>query len=228
MNSEPLVLIVEDDKKISALLADYLKTDRFDTAVIGRGDQVLSFVEKKEPALILLDVMLPEKDGITVCRELREKYATPVIMLTARVSEDDVLNGLDAGADDYILKPFSPKEVVARVKTVLRRSSNSGICRKLEVGIFSLDQTTQQLWINHAPISLTPTEYGIIRSLMTAPNTIISRKDLLERVQGYQFDGYNRTIDTHIKNLRKKISGLLPNENVIVSVYGSGYKFETR
>lgn len=225
MKPEQTILIVEDEKKIAALLYDYFKTDGFNVSVLNRGDQVLSFVQNDPPDLVLLDVMLPGMDGIAVCRQLRKSHSIPIIMLTARVEEADVLLGLKWGADDYICKPFSPREVIARAKAVLRRSQSDLLYPQIKNGSFHLDCRSRDVKIHDIPLMLTPSEYGILEILMTQPGTIFSREELVKKVQGYQFDGYNRTIDTHIKNLRKKIAAVLPDENIIVSVYGAGYKF---
>nr|WP_320190754.1 response regulator [uncultured Desulfobacter sp.] len=225
MTDTPLILIVEDEKKIAALIADYLQAGGFIAAVVSRGDQVLEYLEKEEPALIILDIMLPGMDGIEVCKQVRQRFSIPIIMLTARVEETDVLLGLEIGADDYICKPFSPKEVVARVKTVLRRTGAHPASSPVETGPFSLDHSRRMLTVNGRDLPLTPIEYGIIKILMSRPGHIVSRQKLMEKVQGYQFEGYNRTIDTHIKNLRKKIASVYPKKNVIISVYGAGYRF---
>lgn len=225
MTNTPLILIVEDEKKIAALIADYLQAGDFNSDVVSRGDQVIKYIEKKEPTLIILDIMLPGMDGIEVCKQVRQRFNIPIIMLTARVEESDVLLGLETGADDYICKPFSPKEVVARVKTVLRRAQTTPVPPRVETGPFRLDQTRRMLIVNGRDLSLTPIEYGIIEILMSRPGQIVSRQKLVEEVQGYRFEGYNRTIDTHIKNLRKKIAAVYPKNNVIISVYGAGYKF---
>jgi two-component system response regulator BaeR len=147
-------------------------------------------------------------------------------MLTARIEETDILTGLKLGADDYICKPFSPREVVARVKAVLRRSRNEILTRELVLGPFSLDSQSCEIKINNRLLKITPNEYGILKAMMSMPNKVFSRKELVSKVQGYSFDGYNRTVDTHIKNLRKKIALHLPDMEVIHSVYGMGYKFK--
>lgn len=219
------ILIVEDKKKIADLLRDYFKKDGYTAYVLNRGDQVLPFIHHDPPDLIILDIMLPGTDGITLCRQIRKKYAIPIIMLTARVEEEDVLLGLNLGADDYICKPFSPREVIARASAVLRRSRTDTMHPQVRVGDFILDYRSRDLKINETPVTLTPNEYGILEILMEDPDKIFSREELVERVQGYKFKGYNRTIDTHIKNLRKKIFELLPDKKIIVSVYGAGYKF---
>ncbi|MBU1342506.1 MAG: winged helix-turn-helix domain-containing protein, partial [Proteobacteria bacterium] len=175
--------------------------------------------------LILLDIMLPGMDGKKILREIRKFSSIPIIMLTARIEEIDILLGLELGADDYILKPFSPREVVARVKAVLRRTREDINPEKIIIGPFSLSPQCHEVKINDRVLKITPNEFGILKTMVSRPNRVFSRGELVGRVQGYNFDGYNRTIDTHIKNLRKKIAAHLPGTEVIHSVYGTGYKF---
>lgn len=225
MTIESTILIVEDEKKIACLLSEYFKAGGFHTAILNRGDLVVPFVRNSPPDLIILDLMLPGNNGLQVCKKVREHYSIPIIMLTSRIDEHDVLIGLEAGADDYIRKPFSPKEVVARARTVLRRTGGCRPSPNIRVGPVCLDSQSKVLHIRHRTLPLTPIELSIIKALMLNPGTVISRKDFVENVQGYKCDGYHRTIDTHIKNLRKKIGKVLPEKKVIVSVYGAGYKF---
>ncbi len=218
------ILIVEDESKIAGILRDYLEQSGYSTSILGRGDEVIPLVKKRPPELILLDLMLPGMDGMEVCRELRKFSNVPVIMITARVEEIDRLLGLGLGADDYICKPFSPREVVARVKAVLRRVLPRPAEKKRVVGPMVLDEEVHQATIDDAPLNLTPSEFGLLHVLMAAPDRVFSRNDLLNKVQGYDFEGYDRTIDTHVKNLRKKIAEILPGREVISAVYGVGYK----
>ncbi len=218
------ILIVEDESKIAGLLRDYLEQSGYAVSILDRGDETIPYVKKRPPELILLDLMLPGMDGMEVCRELRKFSDVPVIMITARVEEIDRLLGLELGADDYICKPFSPREVVARVKAVLRRVHPRPAEAKLVVGSIVLDEEMHQATIDDAPLILTPSEFGLLQVLMAGPNRVFSRNDLLNKVQGYDFEGYDRTIDTHIKNLRKKIGKMLPGKEVIGAVYGIGYK----
>ncbi|GLI32943.1 response regulator [Desulforhabdus amnigena] len=219
------ILIVEDEKKIVELLRDYLEKAQYKVSSLERGDEAVSHVKKSAPDLILLDIMLPGMDGMEVCREIRRFSSVPIIMLTAKVEEVDRLIGLELGADDYICKPFSPREVVARVKAVLRRANTGPIMEKMVVGPFMLDDKTHQVAVNGESLELTPSEFSLLRVLMAHPTRVFSRNELLNQVQGYDFEGYDRTIDTHIKNLRKKIAQKLPNQDVITTVYGIGYKF---
>jgi two-component system, OmpR family, response regulator BaeR len=168
--------------------------------------------------------MLPEMNGLEICQQLRTISTVPILMITARVEEIDRLKGLDSGADDYICKPFSPREVVARVKAVLRRTYHEDHA-ELRAGPLRLDQTTHQVWVDESEVVLTPNEFGVLKVLLQKPGKVWSRELLLQQVQGYQFNGYDRTIDTHVKNLRKKLAtyGL---ESSIVTVYGIGYRFQ--
>jgi two-component system response regulator BaeR len=218
------ILIVEDEPKISHLLRDYLQQAGYETRESLNYDQIRSWVEQEEINLILLDWMLPGMSGLEICQQLRTVSNVPILMITARVEEIDRLKGLDSGADDYICKPFSPREVVARVKAVLRRTNHEDHA-ELIAGPLRLDQTTHQVWVDESEVVLTPNEFGVLKVLLQRPGKVWSRESLLQQVQGYQFNGYDRTIDTHVKNLRKKLAtyGL---ESSIVTVYGIGYRFQ--
>ncbi len=219
------ILIVEDEEKIATLLRDYLEKSGFRASMLDRGDTVVSFVKEKSPHLILLDIMLPGLDGMEVCREIRKFSSVPIIMITAKVEEIDRLLGLELGADDYICKPFSPREVVARVKAVLRRMSPAPDEKMITTDAITLNEDTHQVTVNGQELKLTPSEFKLLKVMMSHPNRVFNRNDLVNLVQGYEFDGYDRTIDTHIKNLRKKIAEVLPGEEIISSIYGEGYKF---
>jgi two-component system response regulator BaeR len=219
------ILVVEDEEKIAELLCDYLKQSGFGTSTLNNGNHVISQIKREPPDLILLDIMLPGKDGMELCREIRQFSSVPIIMVTARIEEIDRLLGLELGADDYICKPFSPREVVARVKAIFRRLHPGPSGRHLVVGSISLDDETHQVTVDKKVVDLTPNEFGILKTLMQRPNRVFSRSELINRVQGYAFEGYDRTIDTHIKNLRKKIARQLPGQEIISTVYGIGYRF---
>lgn len=218
------ILIVEDEQKISHLIQDYLQQDGFQTTIVNRGDQVLNSIAKAPPDLVLLDIMLPGLDGIAVCREIRKSSFVPIIMLTAKVEELDRLLGLEMGADDYICKPFSPREVVARVKAVLRRTRPEPADQKLAQGLLTLDANSRQVTVINTPLEVTPSEFKLLQIFMSSPNKVFSRDELVQRVQGYDYEGYDRTVDSHIKNLRKKILTLAPEQEVITTIYGVGYK----
>ena len=219
------ILVVEDEEKIVKLLCDYMEAAGFRTSSQDRGDRVVAGIKKDMPDLILLDVMLPGMDGMEVCREIRKFSNVPIIMITARVEEIDRLLGLELGADDYICKPFSPREVVARVKAIFRRVHAESQADNLAVGPISLDAETHQVTVEKHNLNLTPNEFGLLKVMMAHPNRVFSRSELINRVQGYDFEGYDRTIDTHVKNLRKKIAQRLPGREIISTVYGVGYKF---
>ena len=219
------ILIVEDEEKIARLLCDYLKAAGFRTSTQNNGDRVIAQFKKDRADLILLDIMLPGKNGMELCREIRQFSNIPIIMITARVEEIDRLLGLELGADDYICKPFSPREVVARVKAIFRRLHAEPRPHLLVSGSISLDDKTHRVMIDKEVLNLTPNEFGLLKIMMRRPNRVFSRRELINRVQGYEFEGYDRTIDSHIKNLRKKIAQKLPGQEIITTVYGIGYKF---
>jgi two-component system, OmpR family, response regulator BaeR len=221
------VLIVEDEAKIAELLRDYLVAAGFHVTVVDRGDSAIAEARKSAPALVLLDIMLPGMDGMDACREIRKFSTTPIIMLTARVEEIDRILGLELGADDYVCKPFSPREIVARVKAVLRRSQPQPQETQLKAGPVSMDCATREVTVSGKPVSLTPNEFALLKALMARPNRVFTRGELLNIVQGYNFDGYERTIDSHIKNLRKKLAENFAEHELINTVYGIGYKLDS-
>ncbi|MBX3587149.1 MAG: response regulator [Ramlibacter sp.] len=219
------ILIVEDDPRIADMLDNYLKAQGFATAIIGNGLQVVPEVQRMEPALILLDIMLPGQDGVEVCREVRRFSAVPIIMVTARIDEIDRLIGLEVGADDYVCKPFSPREVVARIKALLRRAEG-----RLGPGTpshgFRVDDSAMRIaWEEHS-LPLTPLEFRLLKRLLSRPGHVFSRNALLESVHDDFRDTTDRAIDSHIKNLRRKIGKARPQGSAIVSVYGMGYRFD--
>jgi two-component system response regulator BaeR len=218
------ILIVEDEGKIAQVLRDYLEKAGFRVSWLDRGDKVIPAIKQDSPDLMLLDILLPGKDGMELCREIRKFSPMPIIMLTAKVEELDRVLGLELGADDYICKPFSPREVVARIRTVLRRLAPPPAPEKLAVGPISLDDQRHQVLILGQELKLTPSEFGVLKVLLAQPHRVFSRGELSTQVQGYNFEGYDRTIDTHIKNLRKKMEALLPGREIIKTVYGIGYK----
>lgn len=218
------ILIVEDEPKIAAILKEYLEKAGYRATRVSRGDQAIAQVRKSLPDLILLDIMLPGMDGMAVCRELRKFSDIPIIMITAKAEEIDRLLGLEIGADDYICKPFSPREVVARVKAVLRRIHSETAQKNLSLGPISIDEAGHQAMVSGEVLDLTPSEFRLLQVLISQPGRVFLRDELLSRVQGYDCDGYDRTIDSHIKNLRKKIAICLPGLEIITTVYGLGYK----
>ena len=221
---EEHILIIEDEKKIADLLKDYLVMEGFRVTILDRGDGAPKKIQRLSPALVLLDLMLPGMDGISICKAVRRTSSVPLIMITARVEEVDRLIGLELGADDYICKPFSPREVVARVRAVLRRARPAEKGGRLAAGAIVLDEGTREVTVESHPVELTPSEFGLLAVLMASPGRVFSRGELVDRVQGYRFEGYDRTIDSHVKNLRKKIGKRLPGKEVIATIYGVGYK----
>ena len=219
------ILVVEDEAKIANVIKDYLENADYGVMLLSRGDAVLPQVRKSMPDLIVLDIMLPGKDGMEICREIRKISDVPIIMLTAKVEEIDRLIGLELGADDYICKPFSPREVVARVKAVLRRTQPEPASEQLAAGPIVLNQIKHYAAIKGQELQLTNSEFELLSLFMSNPDRVFSRNDLISMVQGYDFEGYDRTIDSHIKNLRKKIAKQLPGKQVIKTIYGVGYAF---
>lgn len=219
------ILIVEDEVKLAELLRDYLERAGHSTRLMHTGYGVVSAVRKEPPSLILLDLMLPGIDGAEICREIRSFSSIPIIMVTARVDEVDRIVGLEIGADDYVCKPFSPREVVARVNAVLRR----GLHQEQDTATLTTGPVTVSLdehWatINGVALDLTTSEFELLATMARRPNRVFSRAELLKKVQGYSHEGYDRTIDTHIKNLRRKLRTASPDSEIIVTVYGVGYK----
>ena len=219
-----LILIVEDDAKIADMLANYLHMHGFATELCGDGQDAVARVRQQAPALVVLDLMLPGLDGLAVCTEVRTFSTVPIMMVTARVDEIDRLLGLDTGADDYVCKPFSPREVVARIKALLRRSE--GALAKSVVAVFAVDEARQQISWRDQPLPLTPVEFRLMRQLMSRPGQVFARARLLDTLHEDQRDVSDRAIDSHIKNLRRKLEQAGTGEAGISSVYGVGYRFD--
>jgi len=219
---EQTILIAEDEPKIAALLEEYLqKQGGYETHVLKRGDEVPSWVKQHQPDLVLLDLMLPGMDGLEVCKEIRSGSTVPIIMVTARVEEIDRLLGLELGADDYICKPFSPREVVARVRAVLRR----GIAAQSTAGGgLVIDRERFHASLNGRTLTLTPVEFALLHALAAQPGRVFSRDQLMNEMYSDYRVVNDRAVDTHIKNLRKKLSQLEPGREHIESVYGLGYR----
>ena len=222
------ILIVEDEPKIADLLQKYLQNANFQTDWLANGTEVSAWVKAHSPALILLDVMLPGKDGLSVCKDIRQFSGIPIIMLTARVEEIDRLLGLELGADDYICKPFSPREVVARVKAVLRRWETVTQATQGDAApsLLVLERDRLIVRSGQAEVSLTLVEFELLEILYKQPGRIFGRDQLMSKVYSDNRIVSDRTIDSHIKKLRKKLSEILFNQEVIHSVYSVGYKFE--
>lgn len=219
------ILIVEDEHRIAEILMDYLRQDGYEPIHTDRGNGVVAEVRKNPPDLILLDLMLPGVDGLEICREIRKFSEIPIIVVSARVDELDRLLGLGLGADDYICKPFSPREVVARVKTVLRRAGQSG-AKDTSSKLFHIDEEKARITVNGVQLDLTGTEFRLLKLLLSRPGRVYSRSQLLEQCYQQEQQVYDRVIDSHIKNLRKKIAKILPGQELIHAVYGIGYRYE--
>jgi two-component system response regulator BaeR len=217
------ILIVEDEPKLASLIADYLHQAGYATHHIAHGDEVLAWVRQHNPDALLLDVMLPGVDGLTLCRELRRFSAVPVLFVTARVEEVDRLLGLELGADDYICKPFSPREVVSRVKAVLRRARAP---EDALPGGFSLDENRLEVRWEGRATAITAVEFQLLKRLASEPGRIFSRDQLMSGMYQDHRVVSDRTIDSHIKKLRRKLAEVWPDTEFIHSVYGAGYRFE--
>jgi Response regulators consisting of a CheY-like receiver domain and a winged-helix DNA-binding domain len=220
------VLLVDDDVKLVQLLQTYFNKEDFITYTANDGLDALQMVRERKPDIIVLDLMLPGLDGWEVCRKIRKDSDIPIIMLTARDEESDRLVGLEIGADDYVTKPFSPREVVARVKAILRRA-NKEVVRKepINAGGLTIDLERHQVLNGEKIVELTPTEFKLLEVLAANSGKVFSRLQIVEQTQGYTFEGYERTIDAHIKNLRRKLEPNPKEPRYIQTVYGVGYKF---
>lgn len=220
------VLLVDDDPKIAKLLRSYFEKEDFSVLTALDGTTALQLYRDKKPDILVLDLMLPGVSGLDVCRQIRKESETPILMLTARDEETDRLIGLELGADDYVSKPFSPREVVARVKAILRRSRKTPEkTEPFKIGKFIVDTAGYTVSDEGSPVDLTPTEYRIFELLATHPGQVFTRFQLVEQIQGVAFEGYERTIDAHVKNLRRKIDDNPKDPRIIQTVYGVGYKF---
>ena len=223
----PRILIVEDEPKLGQLLIDYLQAAGYAPTLINHGDKVLPYVRQTPPHLILLDLMLPGTDGLTLCREIRRFSDVPVVMVTAKIEEIDRLLGLEIGADDYICKPYSPREVVARVKTILRRCKPQRDLQALDAqSPLIVDEGRFQASWRDKLLDLTPAEFRLLKTLSQEPGKVFSREQLLNHL----YDDYrvvtDRTIDSHVKKLRRKMETIAPDSSLIRSVYGAGYAFD--
>ncbi len=222
------ILIIEDERELVKILTSYLEKAGHTVISAYRGDSGYSLWQQKKPDLVLLDLNLPGMDGLDIAKEIRRQSETPVIMLTARVEEIDKLIGLELGADDYITKPFSPREVVARVKTVLRRAGSAQITAKvLRVADLEIDLDAHQIKRGDDIIELTPTEFNILATLAAQPGRVLSRIQLLQAVQpdSFAYEGFERTVDAHIKNLRHKLEPDPKNPVYVETIFGVGYRF---
>jgi len=226
VSREANILVVEDEPKIAALICDYLRQSSFAAHTLDNGTEVDGWVRENAPDLVLLDLMLPGKDGLTVCRELREHSAVPIIMVTARVDEIDRLLGLELGADDYICKPFSPREVVARVKAMLRRVEMLKTNPAAAAHGIVIDEDRFVATIENRELDLTPVEFRLLALFVGQPGRVFSREQLMSRIYRDGRIVSDRTVDSHVKNLRHKIDAATGRKDLIRSIYGVGYKLE--
>ncbi len=220
------ILVVDDEKRLVSLVESYLTQEGYRVATAYNGKEALTVARREKPDLIILDVMMPEMDGYAFMRAHRAEQDTPIILLTARVDDDEKILGLELGADDYVTKPFRPRELTARVRAVLRRVGNTEpAAQVLHAADLTLDREGRTVQVSDQYVDLTPSEFDILAALMSAPGRVFSRLDLLDIIQGVRYEGYERTIDTHIKNLRGKIEDDPRSPRYIETVYGVGYRF---
>ena len=221
------VLVVEDERKIRELVRGYLEREGLGVLTTESGAEAIALARDSEPDLLILDLRLPDIPGEEVAREIRAFSQVPILMLTAKASEDDRIHGLELGADDYLTKPFSPRELVLRAKAILRRVT-SGTDDELPASFASgrlvIDEARREVRVQGALVALTPTEFGILLALARVPGRVYSRYELINRVRGYEFDGYERTIDSHVKNLRRKIERDPHDPEVVLTVLSGGYR----
>lgn len=220
------ILVVDDEEKILELLKNYLDSEGFETILAADGAQALEALQKEKPNLIVLDWMLPGMSGLEICRQVRQTSKVPIIMLTARADEVDKLLGLELGADDYMTKPFSVRELAARIRVVLRRTEpTEEKMEQLKIGGLEINLDRHEVRSDGNDVSLTPTEFKILNLLVSNKGRVYSRLQLLDAALGFAYEGYERSIDTHISNLRKKIEPDPANPRYILTVYGTGYRF---
>jgi len=221
------IMVVDDEKRLVSLVESYLTQEGYRVVSAYNGKEALTVAKKEKPDLIVLDVMMPEMDGYEFMRKHRADNNTPIILLTARVDDEEKVVGLEVGADDYMTKPFRPRELVARVRAVLRRAGEKEPTAKLlKAADIVLDRDSRTVKVADTFVDLTPSEFDILTSLMSAPGRVYSRLDLLDIIQGVRYEGYERTIDTHVKNLRGKIESNPRDPQYIETVYGVGYRFK--
>jgi DNA-binding response OmpR family regulator len=220
------ILVVDDEKRLVSLVESYLSQEGYRVVTAHDGREALVVARREHPDLIILDLMMPEMDGYAFMRAHRAEQNTPIILLTARVDDEEKVIGLEIGADDYVTKPFRPRELVARVRAVLRRvGGTEPAAKSLQAADIRLDRETRQVKVRDRFVDLTPSEFDLLAALMSSPGRVFSRLDLLDIIQGVRYEGYERTIDTHIKNLRAKIEADAREPRYIETVYGIGYRF---
>jgi DNA-binding response OmpR family regulator len=225
------VLVVEDEPKLRELVRAYLERDGLGVLSTGSGAEAISLAARREPDLVVLDLRLPDVTGEEVARELRRVSDVPIVMLTAKASEEDRIAGLELGADDYLTKPFSPRELVLRVQAILRRGRNGRSPDGRSTfgdGELLIDEERRAVTVRGQPVQLTPTEWGILVALARVPGRVYSRYELINLIRGYEFAGYERTIDSHVKNLRRKVELDRPTPRIVETVLGGGYRLGLR
>lgn len=220
------ILVVDDARDLRTLVQAYLTQEGYRIATAENGQQALHVARDEKPDLIILDLMMPQMDGYEFIRRFAKESEIPIIILTAKIEENDKVLGLELGADDYMTKPFSPRELTARVRAVLRRfhKSTDSVPDLLRVASLTLERKTRQVTVSDRPVSLTPSEFDLLTIFMSEPGRVFSRMDLLERMQGDAYEGYERTIDVHIRNLRTKIEPNPRDPTYVETVYGAGYR----
>ena len=226
------VVVIDDDPSVQEVVRAYLEKDGYQVFVAGTAGDGLSLTARIKPGLVVLDLMLPDRSGEEVCREIRERADTPMLMLTAKASEDERVTGLAIGADDYLTKPFSPRELVARVRAILRRTQGGDQplveVISLDGGALEIDTVQHEVRKAGEAVELTPNEYKLLQTLARFPGRAYSRFELINHVQGYEYEGYERTIDAHVKNLRKKIEDDPKQPRYVETVFGVGYRLAKR
>jgi two-component system, OmpR family, alkaline phosphatase synthesis response regulator PhoP len=223
------VLVVDDDRNIVQLVRMYLEKDGYQVGVAYDGEEALDTARAFKPDLVVLDLMLPGLDGLEICKRIRWDSDVPIIMLTARTTEADKLNGLDLGADDYVTKPFSPRELIARIRAVLRRAPGADELsgpEEVVIGPLVIYPRRRQVVVQDRPISLTPTEFNLLKVMALSPGQVFTRAQLIEKAFGYDFEGFERNVDVHITSLRRKLDADRGKNKLIKTVYGLGYKLE--
>jgi DNA-binding response OmpR family regulator len=232
MEPNKKIVVIDDEPSVQEVVRGYLEKDGYLVYVAGNGRDGLALAERAKPGLIVLDLMLPDVSGEEICREIRTRSDVPILMLTAKASEDERVGGLALGADDYLTKPFSPRELVARVRAVLRRTQGAEMplveVLSFDEGALEIDTVQHEVRRDGELVELTPNEYRLLVTLARYPGRVYSRFELINHVQGYDFEGYERTIDAHVKNLRKKIEPDPKHPRYVETVFGVGYRLAKR
>lgn len=224
--SKPYILVVEDDKSLAEWISDYLTENNFDVAIANRGDEAINLVKSDEPDLVVLDINLPIRDGFEVCQEIRNFYSKPVLMLTAREDESDEVSGLESGANDYLIKPVRPKALLARINSLLARTSSSALTGNMrEYGEFKIDADSRSVFLGQNSIDVSSHEFDLLWLLSKQAGTVMSRDEIVGQMRGIEYDGFNRSVDIMISRLRKKLGDDSAKPSKIKTVWGKGYVF---